>query len=216
MLWSFSLVLTGASGAAAAAGAGNPAAGGSLLSSAEPDSVLPVSLRPLRRSAIHRGTSPLLISIQMTAEAGKGPDADSLVRIEARFLETASPVGGIGQASAPVEAGTPGRAAMTLKLSPSCRNWQPGHGKICVAGVRTPGIYRSQQERNPGFCHSGRSKPSTPEGCLRYSHTTAERAAVPNENRGEKVCKQDTVPSGFHGRLRGAAVDIYRSGEGVL
>ena len=82
MLWSFSLVLTGAPGAAVAAGAGNPAAGGSLLSSAEPDSVLPVSLRPLRRSATHFGTSPLLISMEVMAEAGKGPDSDSLAGIE--------------------------------------------------------------------------------------------------------------------------------------
>jgi len=39
---------------------------------------------------------------------------------------------------------------------------------------------------------------------------------VADEDRGEKFRKEDTVPPGFDGRLRGPAVDVYRSGKSVL
>jgi len=144
---------------------------GSLLSSAEPDSVLPVSLRPLRRSATRLGTSPLLISIQTTAEAGKGPDSDSLVRIEARFLETALPAGGIGRRR--------GRNSRSGRDDPEAQPLLPQRAAWARENLRGgrphPGNYRRQQERNPGFCHSGRSRPSTPGGCFEVqSHDRGE------------------------------------------
>jgi len=90
---------------------------------------------------------------------------------------------------------------------------------IVFGAGEEPGLFFARntgRNRTRGFVTlDGASLP--PRAAVsRYRHTTAEEAGVPDEDTGERFGKEDTVPAGFHGRLRGAAVDVYGSGKSVL